>query len=294
MNSAVRPRLYGIGMAATMLAVTAALTGATPARSTPSPTHPAPSASPEPDRRPDRDDRDKNRDRDRDGRHDQGEPSSKPADAAEQAGKADCRRVKCVALTFDDGPGPYTKTLLRHLAKYGARATFFVVGQNVGAYPDVVRRTAEAGHEIGNHTWSHPDLTKLSRAAIKSQLTRTDEAVESAAGVTPGLVRPPYGALDRDVRRQSHRPLVLWSVDTLDWRHRDSARVARVSLKRVRPGSVVLFHDIHPTTVKALPRVLKGLSARGYRFVTVSELFGGRPPELVYNAPARRLSGGPK
>ncbi|MFI6182572.1 polysaccharide deacetylase family protein [Nonomuraea sp. NPDC051191] len=287
MNSAMRPGLSGIAMATAMLAVTTALTGATPAGPTPSPTHPTPthpapthptpSASPEP--KPDQ-------------KPDQAEPSAEPSGGP--AEKVDCRKVKCVALTFDDGPGPYTGTLLRHLAKYQARATFFVVGRNVAAYPDVVRRTVGAGHELGNHTWSHPDLTRLTPAAIRSQLARTDRAVESATGVVPGLVRPPYGAMDRDVRRQARRPLVLWSVDTLDWAHRDSARVARVALKRVRPGSVILFHDIHPTTVKALPRVLKGLSARGYRFVTVGELFGGRPPKVVYDAPARRLSGGPK
>ncbi|MFI7108802.1 polysaccharide deacetylase family protein [Nonomuraea sp. NPDC050227] len=300
MNGGMKRYLSGIGMTAATLAVTTALTGATPAHPTPSPTHPAPSASPEPkpDHKPDhKQDHKPGHKPDRTG------PSAEPTETAEptgpakpaepaEAGKPDCRKVKCVALTFDDGPGPYTGTLLRHLAKYQAHATFFVVGQNVGLHPDVVRRTVEAGHELGNHTWSHPDLTRLSPAAIRSQLARTDQAVKSAAGVVPGLVRPPYGATDGDVRRQAHRPLVLWSVDTLDWRYRDSARVARVSLKRVRPGSVILFHDIHPTTVKALPRVLKGLSARGYRFVTVSELFGGRPPKVVHNA--RRLSGGPR
>ncbi|NUS03402.1 MAG: polysaccharide deacetylase family protein [Nonomuraea sp.] len=207
-------------------------------------------------------------------------------------GRADCLKVKCVALTFDDGPGPYTRTLLRHLAAHHAHATFFVVGQNVAAYPEVLRQAVAAGHEIGNHTWSHPDLTTLTRAAIRSQLARTDHAVEAAAGIVPDLVRPPYGAWDKRVRRLERRPLVLWSVDTLDWRYRDTARVARVSLKRVRPGSVILFHDIHPTTVKALPRVLKGLTARGYHCVTVGELFGGTPPKLVYDA--RRLSGGPR
>ncbi|NUR91924.1 MAG: polysaccharide deacetylase family protein [Nonomuraea sp.] len=204
----------------------------------------------------------------------------------------DCQKVKCVALTFDDGPGPYTRTLLRHLAAYDAHATFFVVGRNVAALPEVVREAAEAGHEIGNHTWSHPDLTRLSPARIRTQLARTDRAVEAATGTVPTLVRPPYGAWNPSVRRQAGRPLVLWSVDTLDWRYRNSARVTRVSLKRVRPGSVILFHDIHPTTVKALPKVLKGLTARGYHFVTVGELFGGRPPKVVYEA--RRLSGGPR
>jgi peptidoglycan/xylan/chitin deacetylase (PgdA/CDA1 family) len=202
----------------------------------------------------------------------------------------DCHRVKCVALTFDDGPGRYTDALLRHLKAYHAHATFFVVGQNAAAYPGVLRRTLAAGHEIGNHTWSHPDLTRLSAARIRSQLARADRAIKAATGIVPRLIRPPYGALNTFVRRHTNRPLVLWSVDTLDWRYRDSARVARRALKSVRPGSIILFHDIHPTTVRAIPRVLKKLSARGYTFVTVSQLFDGHPPRLVYSgAPAGML-----
>ncbi|MFC4005903.1 polysaccharide deacetylase family protein [Nonomuraea purpurea] len=188
-----------------------------------------------------------------------------------------------MALTFDDGPGPYTDKLLRTLAAHHARATFFVIGQNVVAHRGVLRRTAEAGHEIGNHTWSHPDLTRLSPARVRSQLTRTDRAIKSVTGTVPTLVRPPYGALNKSVRKQTRRPLVLWSVDTLDWLRRNSARVARSARKSVRPGSVILFHDIHPTTVRAIPRVLKDLSKRGYTFVTVSELFNAHPPRLVYS-----------
>ncbi|KAB8196125.1 polysaccharide deacetylase family protein [Nonomuraea phyllanthi] len=219
------------------------------------------------------------------------EPVSLPGAAASASPprpSVDCRHAKCVALTFDDGPGPYTGTLLRHLAKYHARATFFVVGLNVVTYPGVLRHTVEAGHEIGNHTWSHPDLTRRSAAGIRSQLGRTDVAVKAATGVVPRLVRPPYGAFDRVVRAQTSRPFVLWSVDTLDWRFRDSAVVARRALRSVRPGSVVLFHDIHPTTVRAIPRVLRTLSRRGYRFVTISQLYGGHPPRVVHGAAPRK------
>ncbi|MFF0772988.1 polysaccharide deacetylase family protein [Nonomuraea wenchangensis] len=214
-------------------------------------------------------------------------PEARPTASrdASDARPVDCRHVKCVALTFDDGPGPYTGTLLRHLAAHQAHATFFVVGQNVAAYPSVLRHAAAAGHEIGNHTWSHQDLTKLSAAGVRSELARADEAVRAAAGFVPTLVRPPYGAFDDALRVRIKRPLVLWSVDTLDWLHRDSARVARAAIKGARPGGVILFHDIHPTTVRAIPKVLKALSREGYTFVTVSRLFGGHPPRLVYNAP---------
>ncbi|GIH81362.1 polysaccharide deacetylase family protein [Planobispora longispora] len=193
-----------------------------------------------------------------------------------------CRKVKCVALTFDDGPGEHTDELLNHLAKYNARATFYVVGQNVAASPDIVRRTAEAGHEIGSHSWSHRDLTTLSAADLRADLDRTEKAIEDATGVAPKTMRPPYGAFNETVRKTSPLPVVLWSVDTEDWRYRDSARVVRKA-KSVSPGGIVLFHDIHPTTVNAIPQVLESLSKRGYHFVTVSQLFGGKPPKVVYS-----------
>lgn len=197
----------------------------------------------------------------------------------------DCRRAKCVALTFDDGPGKHTDRLLRHLAKHRALATFFVVGRAVAERPGPVGRAYAAGHEIGNHTWSHPDLTRLPAARVRSQLARTDRAVQKVTGTVPGLVRPPYGAMNKAVRRQTDRPMVMWDVDTLDWRHRDSGTVARKAIKRARPGSVILFHDIHPTTVRAVPRVLGTLAKRGYRFVTVSTLFGGKVPAVAHRAP---------
>ncbi|MDP4507075.1 polysaccharide deacetylase family protein [Nonomuraea turcica] len=201
----------------------------------------------------------------------------------------DCRRVKCVALTFDDGPGPYTDALLRRLKAHRARATFFVVGQNVTAYPAILRRTVAAGHEIGGHTWSHANLTRLPAAAVRAEFARTDQAIKAATGLVPRLIRPPYGALNASVRMQSTRPMVMWSVDTLDWLHRDSARVTKKALKAVRPGSIVLFHDIHPTTVRAMPGILKTLSARGYTFVTVSQLFGGNPPPVAYSGASSLL-----
>ncbi|MGI5282471.1 polysaccharide deacetylase family protein [Nonomuraea polychroma] len=216
----------------------------------------------------------------------------KPLLAAAQDARGrpvDCRRAKCVALTFDDGPGLYTDALLRHLKAHRARATFFVVGQNVAAYPAILRRTVAAGHEIGGHTWSHADLTRLPAAAVRSEFARTDQAIKAVTGLVPRIIRPPYGALNASVRMQTTRPMVMWSVDTLDWLHRDSAKVTKKALKSVRPGSIVLFHDIHPTTVQAMPRILTTLSARGYTFVTVSQLFGGKPPRLVYSGASSLL-----
>ncbi|MFJ8533776.1 polysaccharide deacetylase family protein [Streptomyces sp. NPDC093591] len=132
----------------------------------------------------------------------------------------DCKKVKCVALTFDDGPAvPETATLLTYLAQYKARATFFTTGQNVAAHPDLVRAAARAGNEIGNHSWNHPDLTKLTPEQIASRLNRTNTAVKAAPGQEPTLFRPPYGAINTQVRAATRLSPVLWDVDTEDWEY---------------------------------------------------------------------------
>ncbi|MGI5416710.1 polysaccharide deacetylase family protein [Actinomadura luteofluorescens] len=190
--------------------------------------------------------------------------------------KIDCDRVKCVALTFDDGPGPYTARLLDTLKRNGVRATFFMLGENVGAHRDIVRRMALEGQEVANHSWSHPDLTTLSSAEVRSQIQRTQKAVKDASGVAPTLMRPPYGSTNKRVEHAIGMPLVLWSVDTLDWRYRDVARDTRVGVKEPESGGIVLFHDIHKPSVDSIPKVVDGLRKRGFTFVTVSELFTGR------------------
>ncbi len=209
--------------------------------------------------------------------------SAKPATATPTAPSTpdtnnpapDCTRVKCVALTFDDGPGRYTAQLLRDLAAYNARATFFTVGQNVAIYPSLVRAEVQAGHEIGNHTWSHVDLSTASPAVIVRQIRKTDQIITKITGSAPTLIRPPYGAISGQVRANVDRPLVLWDVDTLDWKYHDSARVTRSAITGIQPGDIVLMHDIHATTVAAVPAILKSLSKRGFHFVTVSQLMAG-------------------
>jgi peptidoglycan/xylan/chitin deacetylase (PgdA/CDA1 family) len=188
-------------------------------------------------------------------------------------GSVDSAEVARVALTFDDGPGAHTKRLLGTLAQYQARSTFFVIGQNVANNPQIVRDQVAAGHEIGNHTWSHPDLTQLASDEVSDQINLADEAIEAAVGFRPTYVRPPYGALNPSARATIDRPLILWSVDPRDWECLDSDHVASYVIENVRPGDVVLMHDVHRTTVDAVPRILDTLAGRGYHFVTVSELF---------------------
>ncbi|MDX6739982.1 polysaccharide deacetylase family protein [Actinocorallia sp. A-T 12471] len=187
----------------------------------------------------------------------------------------DCAVAKCVALTFDDGPGPYTAELLKTLAAEKVRATFFVLGEKVAEHPDVLRATVAAGHQIGNHTWDHRDLTGLDAAGVRSQLTRTADLVRKVAGVRPALMRPPYGASDRKVAKELEGlglPEVTWTIDPQDWRGMGRDAVAAKVLKQVQPGEIVLLHDIKRESVKAVPRIVKELKKRGYVFATVSEL----------------------
>ncbi|MGW0707965.1 polysaccharide deacetylase family protein [Streptomyces sp. NPDC002643] len=186
----------------------------------------------------------------------------------------DCSRVKCVALTFDDGPAvPESTELLDHLAEYGARATFFVVGQNAAVHRAVVRAQSRAGHEIGNHSWNHQRLTRLTTEEARSQLVRTSDEIRAATGAEPTLFRPPYGSINERVRNAA-RPLpsVLWDVDSRDWEDRDADRVAQRVIAETDPGEIILLHDIHPTTVAAVPQILHTLEAGGYHFVTVGHL----------------------
>jgi peptidoglycan/xylan/chitin deacetylase (PgdA/CDA1 family) len=202
----------------------------------------------------------------------------------------DCARIKCVALTFDDGPGEHTGRLLDLLGERGVRATFFVIGEMVAQDPggQTTRRIVAEGHEIGNHTWSHPALAALPREAVRRELKNTDDIVERLTGVRMRMMRPPYGATDKAVAavtRGEGLAQILWNVDTLDWLDRNAAVVIRRAGK-AEPGSIILLHDIHRSTVDAMPAILDALSRKGYTFVTVSELYGRTPvPGKMYAGP---------
>ncbi|WP_424535899.1 polysaccharide deacetylase family protein [Sphaerisporangium viridialbum] len=207
-----------------------------------------------------------------------GWPGTRPIVAPPQR-SIPCGQVKCVALTFDDGPFDYTGRVLDVLAEYHAKATFFVVGQMVNAQTrSYLRRMVSEGHELGNHSWDHPSLTSLSHDALRGQLERTQQLVKDTTGATMRLLRPPYGSTNATVAEEAAREglaQILWDLDTLDWRDRNSALVTqRASV--ARPGSIVLMHDIHKTTAEAVPNLLRELTAKGYTFVTVSELYGPR------------------
>jgi peptidoglycan/xylan/chitin deacetylase (PgdA/CDA1 family) len=205
------------------------------------------------------------------------------------ARRIDCRVAKCVALTFDDGPGPYTRKLLGMLATHHAKATFFLIGGSIPGREAIVRRELAEGHAIGDHTWHHPQLSALPDRAIRSELARTLAEIRKATGGTTAIMRPPYGATNRRVgvvTRKLGLTQILWSVDTNDWRDRNTRVVAHRAISRAHRNDIILMHDIHPTTVNAVPKILDGLSRRGFTFVTVPELFAGRPlkPGFTYLA----------
>ena len=182
-----------------------------------------------------------------------------------------------IAITFDDGPHPKnTPRLLDMLRERNIKATFYVIGRNVDLYPNVLRRTVSEGHEIGNHTFTHPVLSKLSDSAVRQELTKCRDAVARAAGVKPRTMRPPYGALLQRQREWIHAeldyPTIMWSVDPLDWKRPGPSVVTSRILKATTPGAIVLAHDLHSSTVDAMPATLDGLLNKGFKFVTVSQL----------------------
>ena len=195
-----------------------------------------------------------------------------------------------IAMTFDDGPhATNTAKLLEIAAKRHIKLTFFVLGQCVQENPAVLQREVAEGHEIGNHSWSHPNLAKLSDEAVRSQLRRTDELTVKTAGVKPKLMRPPYGELTKRQRiwinHDFNYKVILWDVDPLDWKRPGPNIVASRIIAGTRPGSIILSHDIHPPTIEAMPQVFDALLAKGFKFVTVSELLamnkGGERPEVT-------------
>jgi peptidoglycan/xylan/chitin deacetylase (PgdA/CDA1 family) len=191
-----------------------------------------------------------------------------------------------IAITFDDGPAPAnTPRLLDMLAARGIKATFFTVGRNVQAFPNIVRRIIADGHEIANHTWTHPWLSRMGDQAVRSELQRSHEALTTIAGVAPKMYRPPFGAITARQKQwimsEFGYPTILWSVDPEDWRTRNAAMTHSRIVSQTKPGAIILVHDIHASSIDAMPSTLDDLLAKGFRFVTVSQLIamsGGHGP----------------
>ncbi len=182
-----------------------------------------------------------------------------------------------VALTFDDGPHPkYTLEIIDALKRNNARATFFVVGSRAERYKEVIGNIRENGNEIGNHTYDHKELTKLSGGDITGELGRTTGILEHITGEKPVLTRPTYGSVNEKVRKYAGSPLVLWSIDTLDWKTRDTDKIVHQTMRNVKDGDIILMHDIYKTSAEAAGKILEKLNARGFDIVTVSDLYKER------------------
>ena len=183
---------------------------------------------------------------------------------------------KMVALTFDDGPSKYTSAILDQLEKYGAKATFFVVGNRTASYADILRRESNLGMEIGNHSWDHPKLTKLSRQQIEQQKNKTDESVRNITGHTTTVMRPPYGSKNDTVTSVFNQPVVLWSIDTLDWKTRNAQNTVTTVMNNVKDGDIILMHDIYEASAAAAVELIPKLIDAGYQLVTISEMGNAR------------------
>ena len=184
------------------------------------------------------------------------------------------RTRKAVALTFDDGPSPKTTPVaLDLLKKYNAKGTFFMVGHAVEGNEDIIKRVIAEGHQIGNHSWDHPVLTKISLEKAKSQINDTTAALKKASGLDVHIMRPPYGAINETIQAAVDQSFILWDVDTLDWKNRNTASIMK-EVRKAQPGSIILMHDVHQTTIDALPLILQYLTEQGFEMVTIEELMG--------------------
>ncbi|MFG2140310.1 polysaccharide deacetylase family protein [Streptomyces sp. NPDC048650] len=221
---------------------------------------------------------------------DDGAKNGDGAKSGDAAGRADvdCRKAKCVALTFDAGPSENTNRLLDILKKEKAHATFFMLGKNhVAERPAEVKRIDAEGHELANHTWSHKILTDIEPAEAKRELSRVQDAVKKITGKSPRLMRPPQGRTDEDVSQVSKElglAQVLWSVTAKDYQTNDSSLITKRVLEQTERDGIILLHDIYKGTVPAVPGILKELKKRGYTVVTVSQLLSPAKPEpgMVY------------
>ncbi|MFE7548213.1 polysaccharide deacetylase family protein [Streptomyces gardneri] len=210
------------------------------------------------------------------------------AGAGGSARRVDCAEVKCIALTFDAGPAEDTPRLLDILKEKQVPATFFLLGKkHVDRYPQVVKRIADEGHEVANHTWSHRILTGLDKAEVREELALTQTAVEKITGTKPTLMRPPQGRTDdtvSEVSKELGLAQILWSVTAKDYSTNDSALIRQRVLDQAGRDGIILLHDIYDGTVPAVPSIIDELKNRGFTFVTVPELLapGKAEPGAVY------------
>ena len=183
------------------------------------------------------------------------------------------KNTKYVALTFDDGPNYNTNKVLDILDKYSVPATFFVLGKNIKGNEDIIKRMDNLGMEIGNHTFSHELLTKKKKDKIKLEIDTTNKMLFDITGKYPTLLRPSYGSFNKKIRKASDMPIIIWDIDTLDWKYHNSKKIVDRVVNKVKDGDIILMHDIYSASANALDSIIPMLREMGYTFVTVSDLF---------------------
>ena len=180
---------------------------------------------------------------------------------------------KIVALTFDDGPNYNTNKILNILNKYNVPATFFVLGSKIKGNENTLKKMVDSGMEIGNHTFNHLLLTKYKESVIKREIEDTSKLIFEVTGKYPTLLRPSYGSSNKKVKKAAGMPIIIWDVDTLDWKNHSSKRIISRVMNKVKDGDIILMHDIYSATANAVDNIIPMLSSMGYSFVTVSDLF---------------------
>ncbi len=209
--------------------------------------------------------------------------------SGESTAPPDRRNKKLVALTFDDGPkAELTPKLLDVLKEQDVKATFFEIGMYVDAMPDITRRVAEEGHQVASHSWRHKDLVKLTPEKLEKDIADTSAAIKKATGKAPAMLRPPYGSFNDAVSDAFKGTIALWSVDPRDWSVKNADSVYKNVMKVVKDGDIVLLHDIYPSTIAAVEKLIPTLKDKGFTFVTVEEMVAARPEACknrrIYNA----------
>lgn len=180
---------------------------------------------------------------------------------------------RMIALTFDDGPNYNTSKIIDVLNKYDIKATFFVLGSRAINNKDILKKMADSGMEIGNHTYNHLLLTKYDENKIRSEIEDTSEVIYSATKKKPKLLRPSYGSVNNKIKKVANMPIIIWDIDTLDWKYHNSKRITSRVVNKVRDGDIILMHDIYSASLNALSNIIPILQDNGYEFVTIDELF---------------------
>lgn len=180
---------------------------------------------------------------------------------------------KMIALTFDDGPNYNTSKIIDVLNKYDIKATFFVLGSRAINNKDILKKMADSGMEIGNHTYNHLLLTKYDENKIRSEIEDTSEVIYTATKKKPKLLRPSYGSVNNKIKKVANMPIIIWDIDTLDWKYHNSKRITSRVVNKVRDGDIILMHDIYSASLNALSNIIPILQDNGYEFVTIDELF---------------------